>query len=92
MLYLNGIFVAIVKCYSVDQPGEEEESSDKEKEVEQIEDAEALRIVKRLKLWKLQKGTDQVINKALDRIKREIIGVKSFVAHQTTNLQFFELK
>jgi hypothetical protein len=33
----------------------------------QIKDAKALRIVKRLKLWKLQKRTDQDI-KALDRI------------------------
>jgi hypothetical protein len=30
MLYLNDIFAAIVECYSVDQPGEEEESRDKE--------------------------------------------------------------
>jgi hypothetical protein len=43
-------FAAIVECYSVDQPGKEEESSDKEEEVEQIKDAEALRIVERLKL------------------------------------------
>jgi hypothetical protein len=38
------------KCYSVNQPGKEKESSDKEKEVKQIKDAEALRIIKRLKL------------------------------------------
>ena len=44
------IFAIIVECYSVDRPGEEEESSDKEEEVEQIEDAKVLRIVKRLKL------------------------------------------
>jgi hypothetical protein len=85
------IFAAIVKCYSVDQPGKEEESSDKEEEVKQVKDAKVLRIVERFKLWKLQKGTDQD-TKALDRIKREIIGVKSSVAHQTTILQFFELK
>jgi hypothetical protein len=91
MLYLNGIFAAVMKCYSVDQPGEEEESSDEEEEVEQIKDAKALRMVERLKLWKLQKGTDQVI-KALDRIKREIVSVKSTAAHQTTILRFFELK
>jgi hypothetical protein len=45
-----------LECYSVDQPGEEEESSYEEEEVEQIEDAEVLRMVERLKLWKLQKG------------------------------------
>ena len=46
------IFAAVVECYSVDQPDEEEESSDKE-EVKQIKDAEALRMVERLKVWKL---------------------------------------
>ena len=65
--------------HSVNKAGEEEESSDKE-EVEQIKDTEALRIVERLKLWKLQKGTDQDV-KALDRIEREIIGVKGSIAH-----------
>jgi hypothetical protein len=85
------IFAAVMECYSVDQPGKEEESSDKEEEIEQIEDAEALRMVERLKLWKLQRGTDQDI-KALDQIERKIIGVKSSAAHQTTILRFFELK
>jgi hypothetical protein len=85
---VNDIFAAIVECYSVDQPGKEEQSSDKEEEVEQIKDAEALRIVERLKLWKVQRGTDQDI-KALDRIKREIVGVESSVAYQTTISQFF---
>jgi hypothetical protein len=67
----SDIFAAVVECCSVDQPGEEEESSDEEEEeVEQIEDAEALRMVERLKLWKLQRGTDQDI-KALDRIERD---------------------
>jgi hypothetical protein len=39
----------------LNQPGKEEESSDKEekKEVEQIKDAKVLRMVERLKLWKL---------------------------------------
>jgi hypothetical protein len=48
----SNIFAVIVKCYSVNQPGEEKESSDKEEEqeVKQIKDAEALRIVERLKL------------------------------------------
>ena len=46
------VFAAVVECYSVDQPDEEEESSDKE-EVKQIKDAEALRMVERLKVWKL---------------------------------------
>ena len=69
----------------------EEESSDKEEEVKHIEDAEALRMVERLKLWKLQRGTNQDI-KALDRIEREIIGIKSSTAHQTTILQFFKLE
>ena len=38
--------------YSVDKPGEEEESSDEkeEEEVEQIEDAKVLRIIERLRL------------------------------------------
>jgi hypothetical protein len=91
VLYLNGIFAAIVECYSVDQPGKEEESRDEEEEIEQIEDVEALRMVERLKLWKLQRGTDQDI-KAIDRIEREIVRVRSSAAHQTTILQFFELK
>jgi hypothetical protein len=39
-----------VKCYSVNQPGKKEESSDEEEEVEQIKDAGALRMVERLKL------------------------------------------
>jgi hypothetical protein len=84
------IFAAVVANYSVDKPGKEEESSDEE-EVEQIEDAEALRMVERLKLWKLQRGTDQDI-KALDRIEREIMGVRSSAAHQTTILQFLKPK
>jgi hypothetical protein len=50
-----------------------------------------LRMVGRLKLWKLQRGTDQDI-KALYRIEREVVGVKSFVAYQMTILQIFELK
>jgi hypothetical protein len=79
------------ECYNVDQPGKEEESSDEEEEVKQIKDAKALRMVKRLKLWKLQRGTDQDI-KALYRIKREIVGVKSFVAYQTTILQILKPK
>jgi hypothetical protein len=45
----SDIFIAIVECYSIDQPGKEE-SSDKEEEVEQIKDTKALRIVERLKL------------------------------------------
>jgi hypothetical protein len=57
-------------------------SSDKEEEEgKQIKDAKALRIVKILKLWKLQKRTDQDI-KALDRIEREIVGVRSSAAHR----------
>jgi hypothetical protein len=47
----SDIFTAIVECYSVNQPGKEEEWSDEEEEeVEQIKDTEALRIVERLKL------------------------------------------
>jgi hypothetical protein len=38
------------ECYSVNQPGKEEESSDEEEEVKQIKDARALRMVERLKL------------------------------------------
>jgi hypothetical protein len=38
------------ECYSVNQPGKEEESSDKEEKVKQIKDAKELRMVKRLKL------------------------------------------
>lgn len=41
--------MAIVVNYSVNKPGKETESSDKE-EVEHIEDTKALRIVERLKL------------------------------------------
>jgi hypothetical protein len=80
-----------VECYSVDQPGKQEESSDEEEEVKQIEGVETLRIIERLKLWKLQRGTDQDI-KALDRIQREIVRLRSSTAHQTTILRFFELK
>jgi hypothetical protein len=40
---VDDILAAVVECYSVDQPGKEEGSSDDE-EVEQIEDAEALRM------------------------------------------------
>jgi hypothetical protein len=85
----DDIFAAIVECYSIDKPSKEEESSDEE--IEQITDTEALRMVERLKLWKLQRGTDQDI-RALDRIEREIIGVGSSTAHQTTILRFFKLK
>jgi hypothetical protein len=48
----SDIFAVIIKCYSVNQPGEEEESSykEEEQEVKQIKDAKALRIVERLKL------------------------------------------
>ena len=47
----SDIFAAIVEHYSIDKPGEEEESSDKkEEEVEQIEDTEVLRIIERLRL------------------------------------------
>jgi hypothetical protein len=49
------------ECYSINQPGKEKESSDKEEKVKQIKDAKALRMVERLKLWKLQRGTDQDI-------------------------------
>jgi hypothetical protein len=80
-----------LECYSVDQPGKEEESSDEEEDLKQIEDVEALRIVESLKLWKLQRRTDQDI-KALDRIEREIVRVRGSTAHQMTILRFFELK
>jgi hypothetical protein len=39
---VDDIFAAIIKCYSVNQPGKEKESSDKE-EVKQIKDAKELR-------------------------------------------------
>lgn len=86
----SNTFAAIVECYSVNKPGEKEELSseeEEEEEVEQITDTEALRMVERLKLWKLQKGTDQDI-KALDRIEREIIRVEGSAAHQTTICDF----
>jgi hypothetical protein len=47
------IFAAVVECYSVNQPGKEEELSVKEEEVEHIKDAKALRMIERLKLWKI---------------------------------------
>jgi hypothetical protein len=74
----HNIFAAVVECYSINKPGKKDESSDEE--VERIEDTEALRMVERLKLWKLQRGTDQDI-KALDRIEREIVWVRSSTAH-----------
>ena len=88
----DDIFAAAIECYSVNKLGKEDESCDEEEEeVERIEDAETLRIVERLKLWKLQRGTDQDI-RVPDRIEREIIGVRSSTAHQTTILRFLEPK
>jgi hypothetical protein len=47
----SNIFVVIIKCYSVNQPGEEEKSSDKEEQkAKQIKDAKELRMIERLKL------------------------------------------
>jgi hypothetical protein len=60
------IFAAVMECYSVDQPGKEEESSDKEEKVKQIKDAKALRIVKRLKLWKLQKELIKILKHLIE--------------------------
>jgi hypothetical protein len=87
----DDIFAAVVECYSINKPGKEDESNDEKEKVERIEDAEALRIVERLKLWKLQRGTDQDI-RALDRIEREIVGVRSSTDHQTTVLRFLKPK
>ena len=82
------IFEAIVAAYSSNQANEEGESSDEE---EQVEDDAALRAIEKVKLWKLQKGTDHNI-KALDGIEREIVQYKSSQAHQTTILRFLEPK
>jgi hypothetical protein len=81
------IFTSIVEHYSIDKPGEESESSDKEK-VEEVSTAEALRYIEQLKLWKLQKGNSQDLQ-ALDRLEREIIQYKSSTAIQTTIYRFF---
>jgi hypothetical protein len=84
------IFEAIVAAYSSNQADEEGESSDEE-EVKQVKDNAALRAIEKVKLWKLQKGTDHNI-RALDGIEREIVQYKSSQAHQTTILRFFEPK
>jgi hypothetical protein len=80
----NDIFTTIVEHYSINKPGEEGELSDEE-EVEQIDKTIALRAIETIRLWKLQRGTDQDI-KVLDRIEREVIRYKSSIAHQTTIL------
>ena len=49
----SNIFVAVIKCYIVKRPSQKEELSNKKVEVKQITDAEALRTIKKLKLWKL---------------------------------------
>jgi hypothetical protein len=50
----------VVEHYSVDKPGEEDqESSDDEEEIEEIDVAVALQCIEKLKLWKLQKGNGQ---------------------------------
>jgi DDE superfamily endonuclease len=84
----NDIFTTVVEHYSIDKPGEEDELSDEE-EVEQIDETIALRAIETIRLWKLQRGTDQDI-KVLDRIEREVIRYKSSIAHQTTILRFFK--
>ena len=48
------IFTSVVDYYTIARLGEEEESSDKE--VEEVDTAEALRAVETVKMWKLQKG------------------------------------
>ena len=70
-----------------------DEKSSVEKRDDQVLDSDvvALRAIKTVKLWKLQKGTDRDI-KALDRIKREIVRCKSSQAHQTTILRLFKPK
>jgi hypothetical protein len=84
------IFASVVEHYSVNKPCEEDISSDEE-EVEEIDTAEALKYVEKLKLWKLQKGNNQDLQ-ALDRIEREIVRHKSSTAPQTTIHRFFKLK
>ena len=51
------IFTSIVDHYTITRPGEKEESSDKE--IKEINTAEALRAVETVKMWKLQKGDSQ---------------------------------
>ena len=53
----DDIFATVVEHYSVDKPGEDEESSDEE--VEGVDTVEALRAIETVKLWKLQKGDSQ---------------------------------
>ena len=84
------IFTSVVEHYSVERPGEEE-SSDEEEEVEEIDTAAVLQYIEKLKLWKLQKGDCQDIQ-ALDRIEREIVRYKSSTVRQTTIHRFFKPK
>jgi hypothetical protein len=84
----DDIFTTVVEHYSIDKPGKEDELSDEE-EVEQIDETIALRAIETIRLWKLQRGTDQDI-KVLDRIEREVVQYKSSIAHQTTILRFFK--
>jgi len=51
------IFTSIVNNYTIARLGEEEESSDKE--IKEIDTAEALRAIETVKMWKLQKGNSQ---------------------------------
>ena len=53
------IFISVVEHYSVDKPGEEKQSSDEEKEVEEVNTTVALRAIETVKMWKLQKGDGQ---------------------------------
>jgi hypothetical protein len=85
----ENIFESVMEHYSINKPGEESHSSNKEEEVKEVDTAEALKCVELLKLWKLQKGNDQDLQ-ALDRLGREIVRYKSSTAIQTTIYRFFK--
>ena len=46
----DNIFKSVVEHYSIDKPGEESDSSNKEEEVEEVDITEALKYVELLKL------------------------------------------
>jgi hypothetical protein len=81
------VFASVVEHYSVDEMVEGDLSSEEE-EVEDVQTADALHCVEKLRLWKLQKGNHHDLN-ALDRVEKEILTYKSVSAIQTTLDNYF---
>jgi hypothetical protein len=81
------VFASVVEHYSVDEMVQGDLSSEEE-EVEDVQTADALHCVEKLRLWKLQKGNHHDLN-ALDRVEKEILTYKSVSAIQTTLDNYF---